>query len=86
MLALLKLHNVRYLSGLALVTLCLALQSQQVAAQERAGTLTGKEKLAGKATDDQRVNNCKVPVSKQGTKVRPQKCLSKGASALPKAE
>jgi hypothetical protein len=36
--------------------------------------LTGKERLAGKASDDQRTNNCKVPAEKRGPKPRPDSC------------
>ncbi len=35
---------------------------------------TAKEKLGSKASDNQRVNNCKVPVEKRGPKPRPDKC------------
>jgi hypothetical protein len=58
-----------------LVTPALAL------AQERANdgptigkTLTGKERLGEKWTDEQRVDNCKVPVDKRGAKPRPDTC------------
>lgn len=43
---------------------------------EMQGTLTGKERLGKKWTDEQRVDNCKVPVDKQGTKPRPRTCAS----------
>ena len=59
------------------VALALAV-SPHALAQEKGGVLTGKEKLAGKATDEQRVNNCKVPVQKRGAKARSDKCTSKG--------
>lgn len=35
---------------------------------------TAKERLGKKAADNQRVNNCKVPVEKRGTKPRPDEC------------
>lgn len=35
---------------------------------------TGKERLGKKASDNQRVNNCKVPVEKRGSKPRPDQC------------
>ena len=35
---------------------------------------TGKERLGDKWTDDQRVDNCKVPIDKRGTKPRPDTC------------
>ena len=34
-------------------------------------TLTGKERLGRKWTDEQRVDNCDVPIDKRGTKPRP---------------
>jgi hypothetical protein len=37
-------------------------------------TLTGKERLGEKWTDEQRIDNCKVPVDKRGTKPRPDAC------------
>ena len=40
-------------------------------------TRTGKERLGGKASDEQRVDNCKVPPELRGTMVRPDACESK---------
>ena len=36
--------------------------------------LTGKERLGRKWMDDQRIDNCNVPVEKRGTKPRPATC------------
>lgn len=36
--------------------------------------LTGKERLGKKWMDEQRIDNCKVPVDKRGTKPRPSAC------------
>ena len=36
--------------------------------------MTLKERLGDKARDEQRVDNCKVPVERRGTKVRPDSC------------
>jgi hypothetical protein len=36
--------------------------------------LTGKERLGEKWEDEQRVDNCKVPFDKRGTKPRPDSC------------
>jgi hypothetical protein len=36
--------------------------------------LTGKERLGSKWMDDQRVDNCKVPIDKRGAKSRPDTC------------
>ncbi len=44
----------------------------QAAATIRPQTL--KERLGDKASDEQRVDNCKVPVERRGTKVRPDGC------------
>ncbi len=35
---------------------------------------TGKERLSGKAADEQRVNDCKVPPEKRGAMKRPTAC------------
>ena len=66
--------------------LCLALQiclSAQAAAQDAAGqpargpatqTLTGKERLGRKWTDEQRIDNCNVPIDKRGSRPRSTIC------------
>jgi hypothetical protein len=38
------------------------------------GTLTGKERLGRKWMDEQRIDNCNVPMDKRGTKPRPASC------------
>lgn len=38
------------------------------------GTLTGKERLGRKWTDEQRIDNCNVPLDKRGAKPRPTAC------------
>ena len=35
---------------------------------------TAKERLGGKASDEQRVDNCKVPPDLRGPKPRPERC------------
>ncbi|KIG08112.1 hypothetical protein AWB72_03711 [Caballeronia concitans] len=35
---------------------------------------TLKERLGDKASDEQRVDNCKVPPDKRGAKIRPDAC------------
>jgi hypothetical protein len=40
---------------------------------EAAG-LTGEERLGGKWKDEQRIDNCRVPLDKRGTKVRADNC------------
>ena len=37
-------------------------------------TLTGKERLGGKPSDEQRVDNCKVQLDLRGPKPRPDDC------------
>ena len=38
-------------------------------------TRTGKERLGGKASDEQRVDNCKVPLDRRGATPRPDTCV-----------
>ena len=38
---------------------------------------TGKERLSSKASDEQRVDNCKVPPELRGTTPRPDSCNPK---------
>ena len=45
-------------------------------AQTRAPKLTGKERLGPKWTDEQRIDNCNVPIEKRGTKPRPSACAN----------
>ncbi len=49
-------------------------------AQTRAPRLTGKERLGPKWTDEQRIDNCNVPVDKRGTKPRPSACANNPSS------
>ena len=37
-------------------------------------TLTGKERLGRKWMDEQRIDNCNVPIDKRGTRPRPSVC------------
>ena len=37
-------------------------------------TRTAKERLGVKASDEQRVDNCKVPRNRRGPKLRPDEC------------
>ena len=76
----------RTLARAASLTLTLSLQVGLAAAGEgpredndakalQAGpTRTGKERLGGKASDEQRVDNCKVPPDRRGTTPRPDTC------------
>ena len=68
------------------LVICVAVQisfAAQAIAQVAAGhpalrpasqTLTGKERLGRKWMDEQRIDNCNVPVDKRGTKPRPSIC------------
>ena len=51
------------------------------ARQLQAGTRTGKERLGGKASDEQRVDNCKVPLDLRGSTPRPDDCGDAASSA-----
>jgi hypothetical protein len=52
-----------------------ALSDEQVDKQfQAAPARTGKERLGGKASDEQRVDNCKVPLDSRGSKPRPDEC------------
>ncbi|MBN8992683.1 MAG: hypothetical protein J0H42_30980 [Rhizobiales bacterium] len=43
-------------------------------AADTPATLTGKERLGRKWTDEQRIDNCNVPIDKRGSKPRPSTC------------
>jgi hypothetical protein len=64
----------------ALFAICMALPAS---AQDNAGkpapspaspVQTGKERLGRKWMDEQRIDNCNVPIDKRGTKPRPSAC------------
>jgi hypothetical protein len=48
----------------------------EAAAPAKARALSGKERLSEKWTDEQRVDNCKVPPEKRGSTPRPDACPS----------
>ena len=64
----------------ALAVWCSAAYCQGVAEDKSLGArtpgITAKERLGDKANDEQRVDNCKVPVDRRGTKDRPEQCDS----------
>ena len=76
----------RTLARAAALTLTLSLQVGLAAAGEEprddndakalqtGPTRTGKERLGGKASDEQRVDNCKVPLDRRGATPRPDTC------------
>ena len=49
---------------------------------EAAPTRTGKERLGGKASDDQRIDNCKVPPDRRGATPRPDTCREDASTGL----
>ena len=58
-------------SVLTSVTPCKAQEARQFQAEP---TRTGKERLGGKASDEQRVDNCKVPAELRGPRPRANDC------------
>ena len=66
-------------STLTTVAPCEAQEAKQFQVEP---TRTGKERLGGKASDEQRVDNCKVPLELRGSKPRPGDCPDT-ASARP---
>lgn len=70
----------RFFATCVALQICLAAQAiaQDTAGQPAPGpasqTLTGKERLGPKWMDEQRIDNCKVPVDKRGSKPRPSAC------------
>jgi hypothetical protein len=49
-------------------------QAQPTVPPEAPATQTGKERLGNKWMDEQRTDNCNVPIDKRGTKSRPDTC------------
>ena len=61
--------------ALAVLAMALAAAPSHAGDDIRAGpTRTAKERLGGKASDEQRVDNCKVPPNLRGPKPRPERC------------
>jgi hypothetical protein len=58
---------------------CAAGEEKQAAGEP---TRTGKERLGGKASDEQRIDNCNVPPELRGPKPRPDQCRA-GADPAP---
>jgi hypothetical protein len=59
----------------------LAAPPVQASASAEGETL--KERLSDKASDEQRVDNCKVPLDRRGTRSRPEGCKPDEARATP---
>jgi hypothetical protein len=66
---------------LALLLTAAALTPIDAGAADGHGSRTGKERLGEKWQDEQRIDNCKVPPEKRGTRPRPDRCAQ-----LPKSE
>jgi hypothetical protein len=70
------------LCGLALIGLATCASAQDgkgnsvnsITVRSPRPVLTGKERLGPKWTDEQRIDNCHVPVDKRGSKHRPDDC------------
>jgi hypothetical protein len=54
--------------------------ARSTAASALRPVLTGKEKLGPKWSDEQRIDNCHVPIDKRGTKARPSACQNAPSS------
>ena len=78
---------VRVVAGMLLLLVVLAAPSPRSRADGEASHVQpiriAKERLGGKASDEQRVDNCKVPLDLRGPKPRPDEC-GDGASTKAK--
>jgi len=78
---------VRVMAGILLLLAALAAPSAATRAEDEASHVqpvrTAKERLGSKASDEQRVDNCKVPLDLRGPKPRPDQC-GDGASTKAK--
>jgi hypothetical protein len=77
------------LRGLIAIALLCDLASAQAQDGEKRAPLapateeTLKERLSDKASDEQRVDNCKVPLDRRGATPRPEGCGAGAKSTLP---
>ncbi len=53
---------------------CAMAQDSAISTETPKRVLTGKERLGPKWTDEQRIDNCHVPVDKRGSRRRPSAC------------
>ena len=67
--------------GLLALHAAVAGEAPGAAAPADGPVLTGKERLSGKGADEQRVDNCKVPVDRRGEKERPDLCGGTSSTA-----
>ena len=67
-------HVLGVTASLVFAALSLAIAQGQSPAAKSSTVLTGKERLGRKWMDEQRIDNCKVPIDKRGTKPRLNNC------------
>ncbi|QDW37346.1 hypothetical protein FFI89_009445 [Bradyrhizobium sp. KBS0727] len=60
--------------GLTSATAAQDTRPGQVAPISTSPSLTGKERLGRKWMDEQRIDNCNVPIDKRGARPRPSTC------------
>jgi hypothetical protein len=60
--------------GLTSATSAQDTRPDQVTPIRTSPSLTGKERLGRKWMDEQRIDNCNVPIDKRGTRPRPSGC------------
>ena len=80
------LRPVRVVAGILLLLAALAASATSRAQGEASHVQpvrTAKERLGSKASDEQRLDNCKVPLDLRGPKPRPDQC-GDGASTKAK--
>ncbi len=81
-----RFHLLAAAGGLAILLATGASAEQaapaQPATEAESAVKTGKERLSDKASDEQRVDNCKVPPERQGTTPRPAACRPDAPAAL----
>jgi len=59
-------------AGIVTGSACVA--SAEASGAAALAAMTGKERLSDKASDEQRIDNCKVPPERRGLKARPATC------------
>jgi hypothetical protein len=60
--------------GLTSATPAQNARPDQIAPSSASPSLTGKERLGRKWMDEQRIDNCNVPIDKRGARRRPSTC------------
>ena len=68
--------------SLARCAILLAVAGLHVTASAQSAVKTGKERLGDKASDEQRVDNCKVPPERWGKTARPASCAHGAKAAV----